>query len=162
MSVRPRYVDEKSDASATHVWVVLWRAAHAVERNAIDSVSSLGLGLSEFAVLEILLHKGPQPVNTIGRKILLTSGSMTAAINRLEAKKLVRRAADTHDRRSRLVCLTETGKRVITDAFKQHAADMEETMSALTAEERLELIRLLKKVGLPAAARLERDHETAG
>src|ERR1700758_5455170 len=110
MPVRTRNLDEKSDASATHVWVVLWRATHAVERNAIDSVSRLGLGLSEFAVLEILLHKGPQPVNTIGKKILLTSGSMTAAINRLEAKKLVRRAADPQDRRSPLVCPAGGGK----------------------------------------------------
>jgi MarR family 2-MHQ and catechol resistance regulon transcriptional repressor len=68
---------------------VLWKAAHAIEQNALRSVSALGLGLSEFAVLEVLLHKSPQPVNVIGEKVLLTSGSITAAVDRLESKKLV-------------------------------------------------------------------------
>ena len=68
--------------AATRIWIVLWKAAHAIEQNAVRSVSALGLGLSEFAVLEVLLHKGPQPVNVIG--------SITAAVERLESKKLVR------------------------------------------------------------------------
>jgi MarR family 2-MHQ and catechol resistance regulon transcriptional repressor len=68
--------------AATRIWIVLWKAAHAIEQNAVRSVSALGLGLSEFAVLEVLLHKGPQPVNVIGRKVLLTSGSITAAVDR--------------------------------------------------------------------------------
>jgi hypothetical protein len=58
-----RNVSPTSNASATHVWVVLWKAARAVEENAMTSVAGLGLGLSDFAVLEVLLHKGPQPVN---------------------------------------------------------------------------------------------------
>jgi MarR family 2-MHQ and catechol resistance regulon transcriptional repressor len=57
-------------------------------------VSALGLGGSDFAVLEVLLHKGPEPVNIIGKKVLLTSGSITAAVDRLESRKLVRRTAD--------------------------------------------------------------------
>src|ERR1700747_2386538 len=96
--------------AATHVWIVLWKAAHAIEQNAVQSVSALGLGLSEFAVLEVLLHKGPQPVNAIGKRVLLTSGSITAAVDRLESRNLVRRTADPQDRRTRIVHLTETGK----------------------------------------------------
>src|SRR5260370_27735342 len=101
------------DRSAIHVWLVLWRAAHAIEQNAIASVLGLGLGLSEFAVLEVLLHKGPQPVNVIGKKVLLTSGSITAAIDRLESRNLVHRTIDPQDGRARIVHLTETGKRLI-------------------------------------------------
>lgn len=140
--------------SATHVWLVLWKAARAVEQNAIRSVSGLGLGLSDFAVLEMLLHKGPQPINVIGKKILLTSGSITTAIDRLESRKLVHRTPHPEDQRARLVELTATGRRLIQCAFRQHELDMEETMAALTSSDRLELIRLLKKVGLFAAARL--------
>jgi|SRR5438270_12071526 len=142
------------DLSATHVWLVLWKAAHAVEQNAISSVSGLSLGLSDFAVLEVLLHKRAQPVNVIGKKVLLTSGSITSAIDRLESRKLVRRTAHPEDRRARLVELTENGKSLIECAFQRHALDMEETLAVLTPDERLELIRLLKKVGLFAAARL--------
>src|SRR5437879_2338438 len=148
-------VPSPSREAATRVWLVLWKAAHAIEQNAIRSVSSLGLGLSDFAVLEVLLHKGPQPVNVIGKKVLLTSGSITAAVDRLESKKLVRRTADTGDLRTRIVQLTETGRRLIERAFQQHAMDMEETMAVLRSSERTELVRLLKKAGMWAAVRLE-------
>jgi|SRR5947209_10695718 len=144
-----------SETSAIHVWLVLWKAAHAIEQNAIQSVLGLGLGLSEFAVLEVLLHKGPQPVNVIGKKILLTSGSITAAIDRLEARKLVRRTSDPRDRRARIVHLTEAGTRLIEEAVHRHAIDLEETLAVLKPGERTELIRLLKKAGLWAAARIE-------
>ena len=144
-----------SREAATHVWLVLWKAAHAIERNASRSVSALGLGHSDFAVLEVLLHKGPQPVNIIGKKVLLTSGSITAAVDRLESRKLLRRTADPKDGRSRIVHLTEKGRRLIARAFQKHALDMEETMAVLRSGERVELVRLLKKVGMWAAARLD-------
>jgi MarR family 2-MHQ and catechol resistance regulon transcriptional repressor len=145
---------DSSRPSAIRVWLILWKAARAVEQNATASVSGLGLGLSDFAVLEVLLHKGPQPVNVIGRKILLTSGSITTAIDRLESRKLVHRTVHLEDRRTRLVELTRKGTRLIECAFRQHALDMEETMALLSHNERLELIRLLKKLGIFAAARL--------
>lgn len=144
---------DSPDLAGIHVWLILWKAAHAIEQNALSSVSALGLGLSDFAVLEVLLHKGPQPVNKIGRKILLTSGSITTAIDRLESRKLVRRMSDPEDRRARLVELTPKGRDLIECAFRQHALDMEETMAVLPPEERAELIRILKKVGIPAASR---------
>jgi MarR family transcriptional regulator, 2-MHQ and catechol-resistance regulon repressor len=154
-------ISEQSSEAATHIWWVLWKAAHAIEQNAVRSVSALGLGLSEFAVLEVLLHKGPQPVNVIGKKVLLTSGSITAAVDRLESKKLVRRIADAGDLRARIVQLTETGRRLIERAFQQHARDMEETMAVLRSSERTELVRLLKKAGMWAAARLEGTNGTS-
>ena len=146
---------QANNASATHVWLVLSRAARAISQNASNSVSRLGLGLSDFAVLEALLHKGPQPVNAIGKEVLLTSGSITSAIDRLELKRLVERTADPEDGRARIVQLTDKGRRLIEQAFEQHAIDMEEAMMVLRTAERIELIRLLKKVGMWAAARLD-------
>jgi MarR family 2-MHQ and catechol resistance regulon transcriptional repressor len=148
-------VPSPSRETATRVWLVLWKASHAIEQNAMRSVSALGLGHSDFAVLEVLLHKGPQPVNIIGKKVLLTSGSITAAVDRLEARKLLRRTADPKDRRSRIVQLTKMGRHLIERAFQKHAMDMEEIMSILRSGERAELVRLLKKVGMWAAARLD-------
>jgi MarR family transcriptional regulator, 2-MHQ and catechol-resistance regulon repressor len=148
-------VSSQSGEVATRVWLVLWKAAHAIEQNAMRSVSALGLGPSDFAVLEVLLHKGPQPVNVIGKKVLLTSGSITAAVDRLESRKLLQRRADSKDRRSRIVQLTKAGRDLIERAFQKHAVDMEDTMAVLRPAERIELIRLLKKVGMWAAARLD-------
>jgi len=75
--------------SALHAWLILWKASHAVRENALRQIASTGLGLTDFAVLELLLHKGPSPVNVIGSKVFLTSGSVTTAIDRLENRNLV-------------------------------------------------------------------------
>ena len=143
------------ERSATRVWLVLSKAARAIEQNALNSISGLDLCLSDFAVLEVLLHKGPLPVSVIGKKVLLTSGSITSAIDRLAAKGLVRRIPGLADLRRRVVHLTPKGKTLIQKAFARHSMDMEETLAVLKASERVDLIRLLKKAGLWATVRLE-------
>src|SRR5689334_21952613 len=102
---------------------------------------------SDFAVLEALLHKGPLPVNTIGRKVLLTSGSITTAVDRLESQGLVERRAHPTDRRARIVHLTAEGKRLIQAVFAEHERDLERAISVLSVAERATLVRLLKKLG---------------
>jgi len=149
------HIARQSEESATRVYLVLWRATRAIEENAARSVSTLGLGHSDFAVLEVLLHRGPQPVNVIGKKVLLTSASITAAVDRLETRKLLRRTSDPKDGRSRIVELTQSGRRLIEQAFQKYERDMEETMAVLKSAERVDLVRLLKKVGMWAAARLD-------
>ena len=135
------------DTSGVHVRLVLWKAERAMEAVDRRSIEKLGLGLSDFAVLEMLLHKGPQPVNTIGAKVLLTSGSITAAVDRLEARRLVRRGNDPKDRRARIVHLTRPGRKLIACAFGEHSRTMEEAVGVLSSAERATLLRLLKKLG---------------
>ena len=149
-------VDEQS---GVHAWLVMWKAAHAVEAYAVKSIAGVEMCSSDFAVLEALLNKGPLPVNVIGRKVLLTSGSITTAIDRLEKKGLVERRADAEDKRARIVHLTREGRRLIRKAFADHAADMERLSSVLEPDERATMIRLLKKIGLQAAQLLEEDKE---
>jgi len=144
--------------SGVHVFLVLWKAARAVETYAENSIAELEMCGSDFAVLEALLHKGPLPINEIGRKVLLTSGSITVAVDRLESKKLVERRSSGTDRRARIVHLTKDGKELITRVYADHASDMERLAAAsLSRAERETLIRLLKKIGYEAAARHEQD-----
>jgi MarR family 2-MHQ and catechol resistance regulon transcriptional repressor len=110
------------------------------------NLSQTGLGDSDFRVLEVLLHKGPPPVNTIGPKVWLTPGSISVAVDRLEKKAPVKRK-NTDDRRVRLVELTPKGRALVTKTFREHAAAMEEAATVLSKEERLLLLRLLKKLG---------------
>src|SRR5258707_10512815 len=146
--------------SGVHVFLVLWKAARAVEAYAEKSILELEMCGSDFAVLEALLHKGPLPINEIGRKVLLTSGSITVAVDRLEAKGFVERRAHGTDRRARIVHLTKEGRNLITRAYTNHAADMERLASAsLTRAERKTLIRLLKKIGYEAADALKQSEE---
>jgi MarR family transcriptional regulator, 2-MHQ and catechol-resistance regulon repressor len=149
-------LESLTGGSGVHVFLVLWKAARAVTGYAQKSISELEIGSSDFAILEALLHKGPLPVNEIGRKILLTSGSITVAVDRLESKGLVERRDSGTDRRTRIVHLTREGRKLITRAYKQHAADLEQLVSAsLSRAERETLIRLLKKIGYGAADALE-------
>lgn len=143
-----------------HVWLVLWKASRAVEAYAGRSINELEICGSDFAVLEALLHKGALPVNEIGRKVLLTSGSITSAVDRLETKGLVERRSADADRRSRIVHLTREGKKLITRAYAEHAEDLERLAAAtLTKDERATLIRLLKKIGYKAAALTQQSAE---
>jgi len=149
-------LESLTGGSGVHVFLVLWKALRAVQSYAEKSVLKLGICGSDFAVLEALLHKGPLPVNEIGRKVLLTSGSITVAVDRLETKRLVERRAHGTDRRARIVHLTKEGRKLITRAYSEHAADMERLASAsLTRVERRTLIRLLKKIGYEAAGSSE-------
>jgi MarR family 2-MHQ and catechol resistance regulon transcriptional repressor len=142
--------------SGVHVFLVLWKASRAAQAYAEKSISELEMCGSDFAVLEALLHKGPLPVNEIGKKVLLTSGSITVAVDRLETKGLVERRAHGTDRRARIVHLTKAGRKVITRVYADHAADMEQLASAsLTRTERKTLIGLLKKIGYKAVAKSE-------
>src|SRR5229473_141198 len=136
------------DTSGVHVWLVLAKAFRALMARSVErlDLSRAGLGDSDFRVLEVLLHKGPLPVNTIGPKVWLTPGSISVAVDRLEKAALVKRK-NTDDRRVRLVELTAKGRALITKTFREHASAMEEAAGVLSKEERRMLLRLLKKLG---------------
>jgi len=140
--------------TGVRLWLILWKAHDTLREHALRHIESLGLGLSDFAVLELLLHRGPTPVNTIGERVRLTSGSITAAVDRLARKGLVERRNDPEDRRTRVVHLTGDGEKLIQSAFADHEAAMERAVAGLDAEEREEAARLLKKLGLSAQAML--------
>ena len=135
-----------------HVWLVMMKAMRALTRYAAAGIEETGLGLSDFGVLEILLHKGPLPVNTMGPMVDLTPGSISIAVDRLVAKGLVSRVESAEVRRVRIVALTPHGKDLIVSAFRKHSGQMNRVFSELTAEELHGLEVRLKKVGKRAAA----------
>ena len=148
----------EADTSGVHIWLVLWKATRAVEAHALRSIDALGICRSDFAILEVLLHKGPQPIHAIGKKILLTSGSLTTAVDRLEKKGLVERSWEHADRRVCEVHLTPEGRRLIARAFRDHAATLESVAAGLATGERAQLLGLLKKLGFHARSRLGPGH----
>jgi len=145
-------MSQQAQVNAARLWLVFAKAYRALSAHVEQSVASHGLCLSDFMALETLLHKGPLTVGEIGSRVLLASGSMTAAGDRLEKLGLVRREFTEKDRRARVIHLTPQGKRLVEKIFEAHAQDLEELMSELDGAERDELYRLLKKVGLAAAA----------
>ena len=133
--------------SGARIRLILGRAAKAIDTADRASIAETGLNVSDFSILEALLHKGPLPINTIGEKVLLTSGSMTAAANRLEKRDLVKRIQDPSDGRCFYLHLTKSGRQLIKGVFEKHSTNLEKVAGILTAEERSELVRLLKKIG---------------
>src|SRR5258708_29117721 len=144
--------EKAADVSGTHLWLVLMKAHRAMERPATQSIESLEVCLSDFGVMELLLHKGPQPVNEIGRRIALTSGAITTAVDRLEARGLVTREAHQSDRRARIVRLTTRGEEQAIKLFAGHKTAMDLAASALSENQRAILLQLLKETGTSAPA----------
>ena len=136
--------------TGTHIRLVFGRAAKAIEKVDRESIADAGLNFSDFSIMEALLHKGPMPINTIGQKVLLTSGSMTAAANRLEEKGFITRIQDPSDGRCFYLHLTRSGRRLIKDVFDKHSQNLEKIAAVLNPKERSELVRMLKKIGLHA------------
>jgi MarR family transcriptional regulator, 2-MHQ and catechol-resistance regulon repressor len=147
-------VDEQIPTAA-HTWLVLRKATQAVAGRALRSIEDAGLCASDFGILETLFHKGPLPVNTLGKKLLLTTGSITTAVDRLANRGLVERKGHPGDRRVRLVELTPKGRQLIKPAFARHEHDLEKLVSVLTREERATLVTLLRKLGKGAEGTLD-------
>ena len=118
------------------------------------SIASLGIGLSDFMILEALLHKGPMKISALGEKVHLANASMTAAIDRMADRGMVQRQSDDTDRRVRTVELTPCGRALIEKLFTKHERDIDALMGPLCPTERAALRVSLKKVGLAAQAAL--------
>ena len=147
----------RGNQATDHVWLVMMKAMRTLTRYAATGIEQTGLGLSDFGVLEALLHKGPLPVNTIGLIVDLTPGSISIAIDRLVAKGLVSRVESTEDRRVRIVALTPRGKDLIVSAFRKHSRQMKRVFSELSPEELRGLEVKLKIVGKRAGALMEKS-----
>src|SRR5712692_10956995 len=141
--------------TAPRLWLVITKSYRALSLLAEQSIANAGLCLTDFAALEALLHKGPLTISQIQEKVLLASGSMTAAVDRLEKLGLVVRKASPSDRRARVVELTAEGKRLAASSFERHAKDLEALMSVLSEKEMEQVYRVVKKLGLLAAEKLE-------
>jgi MarR family transcriptional regulator, 2-MHQ and catechol-resistance regulon repressor len=129
------------------LFIVLSRAHRAINDHVHKFIQQHGLNPTEFAVLELLYHKGRQPLQQIGGKILLASGSITYVVDKLEKKELLVRVACPNDRRVTYAEITEKGKKMIENMFPSHERRIHELLSVLTPDEKATAIDLLKKLG---------------
>ena len=139
---------EQETAVSLKLWVVLNRALRSVEDRLRRQVEAHGLSMTEFAVLEVLLHKGTQPIGEIGDRILRTSGSMTYVLDKLAGRGLLRRRACEQDRRVMHAELTPEGRALIETVFPEHAALIRELTAGLTTAEQQTATELLRRLGL--------------
>ena len=143
--------------TAPRLWLVIAKSYRVLSLLAEQSIANTGLCLTDFVALEALLHKGPLTISEIQDKVRLASGSMTAAVDRLERLGLVVRTSSPSDRRARVAELTVKGKRLATSCFERHAKDLEALMSVLSEREMEQLYGSLKKLGLLAEEKLDQQ-----
>ena len=134
----------------------------SISRYVLPTLFEEGLGESDFRVLEVLLHKGPMPVNAIGPKVALNPGSVSVAVDRLYKKGLVSRVESSHDRRIRTVALTEQGREMFLPLFRRHATLIKRAFQDVSSEEMQQLEVVLKKVGKRAESLTEKKGSQAG
>ncbi|WP_203362142.1 MarR family transcriptional regulator [Bacillus sp. REN10] len=139
--------NEKSKQSLK-LFIVLSRATKVINEQVNEYIYESGLNPTEFAVLELLYHKGPQPLQQIGNKILMASGSITYVVDKLEKKHLLARKANEKDRRVIHAEITDQGKALIDEIFPQHEQNIHRLMGALSEEEKEMAITLIRKLGL--------------
>lgn len=144
---------EDGHALALKLWVVLARAHAAIEAHTAAHVARHDLTLAEFAVLEVLFHKGPLLLGEVQRRILVSSGGITYLVDRLERRSLVERRSCPEDRRARYAALTEAGEQLIERIFPEHAACVEQALSGLEDHDKRQAVDLLRTLGRTAAER---------
>jgi MarR family transcriptional regulator, 2-MHQ and catechol-resistance regulon repressor len=140
-------MEKRKAPEAIHTWLIIMKASQAVARYSFPPILAEGLGDSDFRILDVLLHKGPIPVNAIGPKVNLNPGSVSVAVDRLYKKGLVDRVESESDRRVRTVSLTEKGRRVFVPIFRQHAALIKRAFQDVSPDEQRQIEEVLKRIG---------------
>lgn len=127
--------------------VVMLKASQSINEIIRKDMQNYGLNPTEFAVLELLYSKGDQPIQHIGKKILLASSSITYVVDKLEDKGYVERLDCPDDRRVKFASITDKGRDFMEESFPKHADMIEDLFSHLSDEEVERSIDLLKKIG---------------
>jgi MarR family 2-MHQ and catechol resistance regulon transcriptional repressor len=147
--------EEDNRELSLQLFVVLIRAYNSVTSRSNRDIQGHGLNSTEFGVLDLLYHKGPQALQKIGEKVLMSSGNITYVVDKLQNKNLLFRRPSKEDRRVIYAELTEEGKRLFTQIFPQHHQVIIDILEGLDPTEKVDAIRLLKKLGLAAEGKTD-------
>jgi DNA-binding MarR family transcriptional regulator len=132
----------------------LARCFQAFERHSAAHIRSLGLTPSQFDIIATLGNTPGMTFRVLGEQTLITKGTLTGVVDRLEARGLVCRSSLEADGRSTLVQLTALGEAAFGRVFPPHVAHLKKPFAALTAADLDALERLLDRLrdGFEAAA----------
>lgn len=127
-------------------FLMLMQTARVIQEQIRDDMTKFNLSITDFSVLEVLFHKGKQTIQQIGKSILISSGSMTYVIDKLEQKGLLKRNACPDDRRVIHVTLSDTGLELMNVIMPKHKKFVDDTFDSLDINELDTLVLLLKRL----------------
>ena len=136
--------------AALRLLLVMSRALKAIDAPLRAHLERWDLSVTEFAVLEVLYHKGPMPLSEIASRILVTGASTTYTVKRLEERGLVRRRPCQEDQRFVFGELTPAGRALIVEVFPEHAEQIRVAMRGLSRTEKRDAAELLRRLGRTA------------
>lgn len=143
---------ERPDLDVSPMGVIgrLNEASSLIARDRLGPVfARFGLQSGEFDVLATLRRSGPPYALTpteLYEATMVTSGAMTARLDRLEKAGLIQRAPHPSDRRGVVVQLTAKGRELTDTALAAHVANEHEILAGLTQEDKQMLAKLLEKL----------------
>ena len=142
------YEGSKEQVSTLNTFIKLMRATESLNQRLCRHLAEADLTVSQFCILEALLHLGPQNQKELGQKLLKSGGNITLVIDNLEKSGFVSRKKDQNDRRALIVDLTVQGKSFIEDFFPKHLEKITEEFSVLSEGEKEQLGKICKKIGM--------------
>jgi MarR family transcriptional regulator, 2-MHQ and catechol-resistance regulon repressor len=148
---------ELDQAATLQLLIALGRAVQAIERGVRPHLASHGLGMTEFAVLEVLYHKGPLPLSEIRDRILVTGASTTYVVTKLEQRGLMRRRGSDEDKRVVFGEITPAGRKLIASIFPAHVEQLRQLMAGLSTPEKRAATRMLRTLARHANATEDPD-----
>ena len=107
----------------------------AFERYSAVHIQTLKLTPPQFDVVATLGNTEGMTFRELGERTLITKGTLTGVVNRLEAKGIVTRASCPEDGRSTIVCLTRQGKKIFDRAFPAHISYLHEAFGQVCEKE---------------------------
>lgn len=142
------YKGSDKEKRTLNAFIKLMRATESINSRLNRHLSDADLTVSQFGVLEALLHLGPLNQKALGEKLLKSGGNITFVIDNLEKCNLVERQQDPEDRRAMLINLTDKGERFIRSFFPKHLEQIKREFEVLTEKEKEQLAEICKKLGL--------------
>ncbi len=139
---------------ALELLYALFACQYNVAERARKDIAQYGLGMSEFAMLDVLYHKGSMPLTRVASRMHLSGGSTTYITDRLEKRGLIRRRVCSEDGRRQYAELTMEGRQLFQEIFPKHADEIRKTFHALSPNEQEEITFLLQKLSASLSARV--------
>lgn len=127
-------------------FLLMMQTSKAIQDRIRDEMTKYNLSVTEFSVLEVLYLQGKQNIQQIGSRILISSGSMTYVIDKLEKRGLLSRNDCPEDRRIIHVTLTDDGAHLMKDIMPKHQKLVDHIFNSLSGDETETIEKLLKKV----------------
>ncbi|MCR9133057.1 MAG: MarR family transcriptional regulator [bacterium] len=138
----------EKEVQVLNTFIKLMRSTESLNNRLLQHLNENNLTISQFGVLEALLHVGPQNQKELGERLLKSGGNITMVIDNLEKSGWVERTKNPKDRRAMIISLTKDGKRFIKDFFPKHLERIVAEFEVLNPEELEQLGKLAKKVGM--------------